>query len=156
MNRPQLVPSNKSYTLLLCCVLAVAAYYLPSSIEVLFAQNNTTRSGIPIIEKDGKDLLLASGSIEKGSAKYFDVTDALVDPKNFDHGIGKDRIPSIDAPAFTTKDDPDFGEKTRMGDSMRVIGVEINGEARAYPVGLMDRHELVNDTFGEAHVTVAW
>jgi len=156
MKRPRLVPSNKLYTLFLCCVLAAAAYYLPSSIGVLFAQDNMTRGGIPIIEKDGKTLLLAAGSIERGTAQYFDVTDALVNPRNFDHGIGKDQIPSIDAPAFITRDDPDFGQKTRMGDGTRVIGVEIDGEARAYPINIMSRHELVNDTFGEAHVTVAW
>ncbi len=29
-----------------------------------------------------------------------------------------------------------------------VIGIELNGEARAYPLGLMSRHEIANDTLG--------
>lgn len=37
-----------------------------------------------------------------------------------------------------------------------VIGVEINGDARAYPIRLMSQHELVNDTIGGQPVLISW
>jgi hypothetical protein len=37
-----------------------------------------------------------------------------------------------------------------------VMGVEINGESRAFPVGLMRNREMVNDTIGGVPVLVSW
>ena len=37
-----------------------------------------------------------------------------------------------------------------------VIGVEFNGDARAYAVSLLSRHEIVNDTVGGIHLAVTW
>ena len=37
-----------------------------------------------------------------------------------------------------------------------VIGVEFNGDARAYSVSLLSRHEIVNDTVGGIHLAVTW
>jgi hypothetical protein len=37
-----------------------------------------------------------------------------------------------------------------------VIGVAINGEARAYPVTVMGVHELINETVGGQPITVCW
>ena len=37
-----------------------------------------------------------------------------------------------------------------------VIGIEMNGKARAYPVAVMGFHELINDTVGSHPITVCW
>ncbi|MDX1379229.1 MAG: DUF3179 domain-containing protein [Anaerolineales bacterium] len=37
-----------------------------------------------------------------------------------------------------------------------VIGVEINGQARAYPIRLLSSHEIVNDVIGGEPVAVTW
>jgi hypothetical protein len=37
-----------------------------------------------------------------------------------------------------------------------VIGVEFNGDARAYSVSLLSKHEIVNDTVGGIHLAVTW
>ena len=37
-----------------------------------------------------------------------------------------------------------------------VIGVEINGESKAYPVGPLNYREMVNDTVGGVPVLVTW
>ena len=42
------------------------------------------------------------------------------------------------------------------GDEIMVIGFAVGTEARAYPVGLLDHHELVNDSLGGKPVTVGW
>ncbi len=37
-----------------------------------------------------------------------------------------------------------------------VIGIALNGEAKAYPVDVMGIHELINDVVGGAPITVRW
>ena len=37
-----------------------------------------------------------------------------------------------------------------------VIGVVINGDARAYPINIMGFHELGNDTVGGVPIAVSW
>jgi len=37
-----------------------------------------------------------------------------------------------------------------------VIGIEFNGDARAYSIGLLSSHEIVNDTIGGIHLAVTW
>ncbi|MDA1346466.1 MAG: DUF3179 domain-containing (seleno)protein [Crenarchaeota archaeon] len=55
-------------------------------------------------------------------------------------GPPKDGIPSIDNPIFATVQDSHF-----MSDSDTVIGLEMNGEAKAYPLFILVWHEIVND-----------
>jgi hypothetical protein len=43
-----------------------------------------------------------------------------------------------------------------MLDTDRVVGVEINGEARAYPFGILWWHEIVNDSLGGRDVLVTY
>ena len=40
--------------------------------------------------------------------------------------------------------------------SVQVIGVEISGESRAYPIPYLSAHEIVNDTVGGRHIAVTW
>ena len=37
-----------------------------------------------------------------------------------------------------------------------VMGVEINGDARAYPVGILRSREMVNDEVGGTPILVTW
>ncbi len=66
-------------------------------------------------------------------------------------GPPKDGIPSIDDPRFVP-----VSEVTDLADTEPVIGVTVNGEARAYPLGIITRHEIVNDTIGGVPVTVTY
>lgn len=59
-------------------------------------------------------------------------------------GPGRDGIPSIDNPRFVSASDVDFLKKD---DS--VLSVTIAGETRAYPLRILDRHEIVNDRIGD-------
>ena len=65
-------------------------------------------------------------------ARPFDTTD---DPCNC--------IPAADNPEVLTAD-----EATWLDDDDIVFGIEINGEARAYPRQIMEVREMVNDTLG--------
>jgi hypothetical protein len=64
---------------------------------------------------------------------------------------GVDAIPSIDRPCLERPD-----EATALPGSSLVIGVEHNGEARAYPVELLSLHEVVNDVVGGRPIAVTW
>jgi len=58
----------------------------------------------------------------------------------FDGGPGKDGIPALSNPAFVSLD-----QALYMSDDDLVIGFNNNGEYRAYPHGILDWHEIVND-----------
>ncbi len=67
-----------------------------------------------------------------------------------DGGPPKDGIPSVDNPKFDT------AETTPFGEDEWVIGMVVNGEAKAYPYGILNWHEIVNDTIGGTNVTVSY
>ncbi len=66
--------------------------------------------------------------------------------------LGKDGIPSIDNPRFVGPGEAD----QQMLSNERVLGVSINGDHRAYPLNMLSRHEIVNDTVGGVPVAVTW
>ena len=66
-------------------------------------------------------------------------------------GPPPDGIPPVDEPKFLRVDDVDFVE-----DGEAVLVLEIDGDARAYPVQIMTWHEIVNDTVGGTPVTVSF
>lgn len=66
-------------------------------------------------------------------------------------GPPKDGIPSIDDPVFIP-----VSQSTNLDDKEPVIGLEINGDARAYPLRVLMWHEIVNDTVGQRPVTVTY
>ncbi|MCB1519004.1 MAG: DUF3179 domain-containing protein [Hyphomicrobiaceae bacterium] len=66
-------------------------------------------------------------------------------------GPPKDGIPSIDDPKFI-----DVNRNTTVKDTEPVIGLEINGDARAYPLRILMWHEIVNDTVGGVPVAVTY
>ncbi len=66
-------------------------------------------------------------------------------------GPPKDGIPSIDDPAFRT-----VADVPHMNETEPVIGLVVNGDARAYPLKILIWHEIVNDTVGGVPVTVTY
>jgi len=66
-------------------------------------------------------------------------------------GPPKDGIPSIDDPKFVSASDEEF-----VSDSDIVIGLEINGDVKAYPLFIMVWHEIVNDSVGGTPVSITY
>jgi len=64
--------------------------------------------------------------------------------------VARDTFPVLDNPKMTAATD------ATLGDEEPVIGVVINGEARAYSVAVMGRHELGNDMCGGTPIAVSW
>ncbi|MCP4249546.1 MAG: DUF3179 domain-containing protein [bacterium] len=115
------------------------------------------------IRTDGDRQYLWAGGDPYGDpdqAEWFDLTGASLDLTAFQFGIGKDRIPAIDDPYFVSPNDERLaravGRRDGRTENINVIGVVHEGQAKAYPVPVMGRHELVNDTVGGKPVTVGW
>jgi hypothetical protein len=67
-----------------------------------------------------------------------------------DGGVPKDGIPAIDEPEFQPPEAVDHHPATV------VFGVVRNGEPKAYPRGIVIRHEVVNDVVGGDPVSVTF
>ena len=66
-------------------------------------------------------------------------------------GPPPDGIPAIDRPLFHPAGDVDF-----LDDREPVVAIEVNGDARAYPVQILTWHEIVNDTVGGEPITISY
>ena len=63
-----------------------------------------------------------------------------------------DAIPAISDPSFVSAEEAgDQYDRDEL-----VLGVEIDGDARAYSVPLLSRHEIVNDVVGGKPIAVTW
>jgi hypothetical protein len=67
-------------------------------------------------------------------------------------GPPKDGIPAIDSPSFVTVDEAEAW----LQDVEPVILVELDGQARAYPLQVLTWHEIVNDVIGDIPVLVTF
>jgi hypothetical protein len=66
-------------------------------------------------------------------------------------GPPPDGIPPIDNPVMMPAAEVDF-----LVDTEPVVAIEVNGEARAYPIQILLWHEIVNDDIGGIPVTVTY
>ncbi|NJN43922.1 MAG: DUF3179 domain-containing protein [Anaerolineae bacterium] len=66
--------------------------------------------------------------------------------------LPRDGIPAINDPQFLTVDEAD----DEYAPDELVIGVNYDGDARAYSIPLLSSHEIVNDTVGGRKIAVTW
>ena len=67
-------------------------------------------------------------------------------------GPAKDGIPSLTDPSFVTVKEAD--KFLRSWD--RVLGVQYKGVAKAYPIKILNWHDIVNDRIADKAITVSW
>ena len=97
-------------------------------------------------------ILLASQQSGAELKNGFELDGALVPAEEILHGgPGRDGIRSLDYPAFVSAHDAVF-----LKSKDRVLGIELNGVARAYPIGILNYHEIVNDAVGGYAVVVTY
>ena len=91
--------------------------------------------------------------VESGAA----AANTAVDTSRYDEFeiitlLPPDAIPAIDNPGFLTPEEADdFYDSDEL-----VMGVVFNGDARAYSVPHLSRHEIVNDEVGGVKIAVTW
>lgn len=117
--------------------------------------NTTIRTAEVLFTPDSSD----SGTIyiRDLTNKLWDVTHAVneygFDPKRFQYGLGPFAIRPILVPKYITADDPEFND---IPEDNVVIGVVMNGSARAYPLSLLRKHEIANEKFNPTFVAVGY
>ncbi|RVT49830.1 DUF3179 domain-containing protein [Rubrivivax albus] len=81
----------------------------------------------------------------------FDLRNALVPAEAIERGgPPRDGIPAIDAPRFVPARD------AGLQDRDRVLGLALDGQVRAYPVRILNWHEIVNDRIGTRQVAITY
>jgi len=63
----------------------------------------------------------------------------------------RDAIPPIDGPQFEPVSESDWIDDREPG-----VLVEVDGDARFYPLSILTRHEIVNDQFGDVPLAVTY
>jgi len=97
-------------------------------------------------------LLLAISACDAQVKNGFDVSDALIPAAEIlPGGPPRDGIPAIDKPHFSAAT-----EASWLRDDDRVLGVAHNGIAKAYPLRILNWHEIVNDRFGAEPMVITF
>ena len=71
-------------------------------------------------------------------------------PAGFERIIPRGRIAAISDPVFVPAAEAD------IDDDARVLGLVIDGQARAFSLNLLNRHEVVNDSIGATPYAAVW
>ncbi|MCH8156388.1 MAG: DUF3179 domain-containing protein, partial [Nitrospinae bacterium] len=71
----------------------------------------------------------------------------------YDGGPGKDGIPAIMRPKFVSAEEADRG---MLKNNDRVIGLVLKGKARAYPIKILNWHEIVNDRMAGHSIVITF
>ena len=83
---------------------------------------------------------------------FTDATQRSVELSDLHQGChARDCIPAIDKPKFVAAADADH-----VDDNDVILAIERNGDARAYPTRILDRHEIVNDTIGGTPIAITY
>lgn len=100
-------------------------------------------------------LLAYAGLVDSATSQRlngFLIDEPLVPADLIQHGgPPRDGIPAINSPRFIAAANADF-----LKPSDRVLGISIDGDSKAYPVRILNYHEVVNDWFNEQPVAITY
>ncbi|MBY4678515.1 DUF3179 domain-containing protein [Marinobacterium arenosum] len=82
----------------------------------------------------------------------FDLRNSLIPAQQIlPGGPPKDGIPAIDNPKFVSADSIDW-----LHSQSQLLALEIDGQAKGYPIAILNWHEVVNDSFGDQSVVITY
>lgn len=88
----------------------------------------------------------------RGVFNGFEVTGSLIPTEQIHQGgPPRDGIPAIDEPEFVKA-----SEAENINPDSRILGLYLNNQARAYPISILNWHEIVNDQFQQTNVTITY
>jgi hypothetical protein len=97
-------------------------------------------------------VLVAGAALSRPAHNGFDLSGSLVPPEEIHlGGPPRDGIPAIDRPRFLSAGQAEF-----LAPDDRVLGLARGGEAKAYPIRILNWHEIVNDRIGGERVAVTY
>ena len=71
-------------------------------------------------------------------------------PPGVEQIIPRGKIAAIDNPEFVS------AQEAEISDDAWVLGVLVEGQAKAYSLNLLNRHEIVNDKSGDVAFAAVW
>lgn len=82
----------------------------------------------------------------------FDLSNMSISPLEiYKGGPLRDEVPAIDEPKYIDAAAVDY-----LADGDKVLGLTINGVSRAYPIRILNWHEVVNDRIGDQAFSVTY
>ncbi len=107
------------------------------------------------MNKSGLVVLVLSAALMVGMWRAYQApptrdADAAELPEGWFQSLPRDAILPVYDPSF------DAGSDVNWPLDALVIGVEVGGDARAYPVAYLNRREMVNDVVGGEPLLVSW
>lgn len=127
---------------------------VPATVEVTSTPSEATVASVPATVMPTANAPTPTATVSPTVGRPED--SAQVAPeRDFDVVtlLPPDAIPALTSPGY--HDTTDSADETYDDDDL-VLGIEINGDARAFSVPLMSRHEIVNDVIGGEPVAVTW
>ena len=115
-----------------------------------------------ITDPDGsgpKDVIRDNGRIYivDQTNKRWDVTHAVTEyglkANSFQYGLGPNAIQPINNPQMLSSGDIGYPDNSS---TTQIIGTTLGNDIRAYPLGVLTRHEIVNERFNDTYVSVAY
>jgi hypothetical protein len=91
-------------------------------------------------------------SIAAGPDNGFDLSNSVLPVDEILHGgPPRDGIPALSDPKLIKAADADY-----LSAKDRVVGITLNGKSRAYPIGILNWHEIVNDEIGGQRFAITY
>ncbi|MCP4431886.1 MAG: DUF3179 domain-containing protein [Gammaproteobacteria bacterium] len=82
----------------------------------------------------------------------FDLSNATIPVKQIMHGgPPKDGIPAISNPKFVSVE-----QASHVSSSDRIVGITLDGVSKAYPISILNWHEIVNDEVNGQHFAITY
>ena len=123
-------------------ILPVREQVSPPATEALFDASVPTEPGTPTDTEAPKDEATSTDTQVPMQERELEIITLLP----------KDGIPAIDNPVFISAEEADL----QYEPDELVIGVNFDGDARAYSIPMLSSHEIVNDTVGSRKIAVTW
>jgi len=97
-------------------------------------------------------LILSSNSISFSKDNGFDLSDTLIPAEEIHHGgPGRVSIPAIERPYSVSAGKADF-----LHPNDRILGLVFDGAVRAYPIKILNHHEIVNDEINQQAIVISY
>jgi hypothetical protein len=128
-------------------ISTLAVIGILSLILIITAMNANSMSIANSITNNGSINKASTAGVEEEQKNNIITLDQIVSG-----GPPPDGIPSIDEPKFISIQEAD----KYLEDSELVLGANINGDVRAYPLQILVWHEIVNDKVGGVPVAVTY
>jgi hypothetical protein len=96
--------------------------------------------------------IVYSFTLSAGSSNGFDLSNSILPPEQIiSGGPPRDGIPAISDPRLIAADQVDYLKPTD-----RVVGISLKGQSRAYPIAILNWHEIVNDEIDGRRLAITY